>query len=122
MSKNILIIEDSETIRDLVSFTLEVLGEYELTIAADGIEGLAAFEAGEFDLILSDIDMPRMDGLTLVRKIRETEKGKTIPIVMLTAKETDSDKLKAREAGANGYLIKPFEPENLLETIKKFLP
>jgi two-component system, chemotaxis family, chemotaxis protein CheY len=122
MPGKILIVDDSDTIRDLVTFTLDVLGEFELTIATDGVDGLAAFETGEYDLILSDIDMPRMDGLAMVRKIRETEKGKSIPIVMLTARETDSDKMKAKEAGADSYLVKPFEPEKLLETINKFLP
>lgn len=118
MGKTILTVDDSASIRQMVSFTLKGAG-YEVTEAVDGQDALEKANRKVFNLVLTDINMPRMDGLKLLEKLRDITQYKTIPILMLTTESDEEMKAKGRAAGATGWLVKPFNPESLLEVIKK---
>lgn len=121
MTKTILVVDDSASIRQMVAFTFQTEG-YVVIEAADGIEGLAQANAHDnIDLVLSDQNMPNMDGLTLVNTLRGHPKYGSTPILMLTTEGSDSMKMRGKEAGANGWLVKPFNPDRLLEVVKKLL-
>lgn len=118
MSPRILAIDDTEHLRTVIRLTLE-FKKYEVSLACDGVEGLEAAHAGNFDLILCDIEMPRMGGVEFVRRYRE-EFGPATPIVMLTA-EGDEKIKAALAAGATDAISKPFEPLHLFAAIDKHL-
>ena len=121
MTNTILVVDDSASIRQMVAYTFKAEG-YSVIEAEDGIEGLAkANEHGSIDLILSDQNMPNMDGLTFVNTLRNHPRYASTPILMLTTESNDSMKMQGRAAGANGWLVKPFNPDRLLEVVKKFL-
>ena len=120
MAKTILIIDDSAAIRQMVAFTLKTDG-YTVVEAADGVDGIAKAKAHDIDLVLSDQNMPNMDGITFVKTLRALPKYGTIPILMLTTVHNEEQKAQGREAGATGWLVKPFDPHKLLEVVKKFL-
>ncbi len=116
--KTILTVDDSASIRQMVTFTLKSAG-YEVTEAVDGQDALEKANQRKFDLVLTDINMPRMDGLNLLEKLRKTPLYGRIPILMLTTESGDEMKAKGRAAGATGWLVKPFNPDSLLDVIKK---
>lgn len=123
MVKNILIVDDSPTVRTSLSFCLSNAG-YAVTEAVDGKDGLKKLEEfkikGEFvSLIISDINMPRMDGITFIKEIKKTS-FKFVPILVLTTESQQGKKKEGKRAGASGWLVKPFRPEDLLWIIKKF--
>lgn len=120
MGKKILTVDDSQSIRQLVSFVLKSAG-YTVDEAPDGAAGLAKAQTTAFDLILTDQNMPNMDGLTLIRSLRATAAYAKTPILMLTTESGDTMKSQGREAGATGWLVKPFEPSKLLEVVKKVI-
>jgi len=120
MTNTILVVDDSASIRQMVAYTFQSVG-YKVIEAADGIEGLAKAHAHDIDLVLSDQHMPNMDGLTLVNTLRDHPKYGSTPILMLTTEGNESMKMQGREAGANGWLVKPFNPETLIEVVKRFL-
>ncbi len=120
MAKTILAVDDSASIRQLVSFTLKGAG-YEVVEAADGMEGLDKAKARPVNLILTDQNMPRMDGMTLVKSLRALPQYKTTPILILTTESSDAMKAQGKAAGATGWLVKPFDPQKLLEVIKKVI-
>ncbi|MBI3351469.1 MAG: response regulator [Nitrospirae bacterium] len=120
MAKKILTVDDSKSIREMVSFTLKSAG-YDVVEAVDGEEGLNKAKANQAQLVLTDQNMPKMDGLTLIKTLRSLDQYKVIPILMLTTESDDSMKVKGREAGATGWLVKPFNPEKLLEVVKKVI-
>ena len=120
MPKKILTVDDSPSIRQMVAFTLKSAG-YAVVEASDGEAGVAKAMADKFDLILTDQNMPRMDGLTLIRTLRATAQHKTTPILMLTTEAGDTMKTQGREAGATGWVVKPFDPAKLLLVVKKVL-
>lgn len=117
----ILAVDDSASMRQMVSFTLKGAG-HEVIEASDGDEGLkvAQGQAG-IDLVISDINMPNMDGITLIRHLRALPAYKFIPILMLTTESSTDKKGEGRAAGATGWIVKPFNPEQLLATIGKVL-
>ena len=118
MSKIILIVDDSRTIRQQVGFTLTKEG-YTVVEAADGQEGLTKLKENEVSMIISDVNMPNMDGLEMVEQIRKIEAYKVVLIIMLTT-ESSGDKVeRAKKAGASGWLVKPFNPEQLVGAVKK---
>ncbi|GLX76828.1 Fis family transcriptional regulator [Thalassotalea insulae] len=119
MSK-VLVVDDSNSIRDMVSFTLKSAG-YETVEAKDGHEGLAKAQADNFDLVISDVNMPNMDGITLCSELRQLDDFKFTPILMLTTESSGDMKLKGKSAGATGWLVKPFNPDKLLATIKRVI-
>ncbi len=120
MAKTILAIDDSASIRQMVAFTLKSSG-YEVVDAVDGMDGLDKAKATSFNLILTDQNMPRMDGLTLIKSLRTLPQYKTVPILMLTTESSDAMKQQGRAAGATGWLVKPFDPQKLIEVVKKVI-
>jgi two-component system chemotaxis response regulator CheY len=116
----ILAVDDSPSMRKMVAFTLSGAG-YQVVDAIDGQDGYEKALGQSFDLILTDQNMPRLDGLGLIRKLREHPQFKTTPILMLTTESSDLMKQAGRAAGATGWLVKPFDPIRLLEVIKKVI-
>lgn len=120
MSKIILTVDDSPSIRQMVSFTLKSAG-YEIIEAVDGQDGLDKARSKSVNLILSDQNMPKMDGLTMIKALRGLPQYKTVPILMLTTESSDAMKAQGKAAGATGWLVKPFDPQKLLEVVKKVI-
>ncbi|MBX4927987.1 two-component system chemotaxis response regulator CheY [Rhizobium binae] len=120
MSANILTVDDSASIRLTTKVTLTNAG-YSVTEAVNGAEGLATAKSSRFDLIVTDLNMPVMDGLTMIEELRKLPGQAGVPIIFLTT-ESDADlKARAKAAGATGWLTKPFDPENLVKIVKKVL-
>ncbi len=117
MSK-VLVVDDSNSIREMVSFTLKSAG-YNTVEAADGVEGLTKAKDDSFDLVISDVNMPNMGGIELCQELRKLPNFKFIPILMLTTESSGDMKMRGKEAGATGWLVKPFNPDKLLTTIKR---
>jgi len=121
MSKRILTIDDSKTMRDMLLLTLTDAG-FEVLQGVDGEDGLAVLGDERVDVIITDINMPKMDGYEVIRQLRQNPRHKTTPILVLTT-ESDSDKRTiARSAGATGWMVKPFDPEGLIAIINKVSP
>lgn len=121
MPKHVLIVDDSKTVRNLVAFIMKKEG-FKVTTAEDGLDGLEKlYGAGEVDLIVSDVNMPRMDGLTFIKTIREQEAYKDIPIVVLSTEGQDKDIQTGLTVGANLYMVKPAQPEKLVRNVKMLL-
>ena len=116
----ILSVDDAKVIRDLVEAVLIENG-HEVVTADDGVEGLAEARNQQFDLILSDINMPNMTGISMVSKIRRLPGYEHIPIIMLTTESSDFKKSKAKSMGATGWLQKPFDPERLMKAVNKLV-
>ncbi|PHV10981.1 response regulator [Chitinimonas sp. BJB300] len=121
MAKTILTVDDSAAIRQMVTFTLKTAG-FQVVEAGDGEAGLRMAKSQKVDLILTDQNMPRMDGLSLIRALRSEPQYRTTPILMLTTEAGDAMKTQGREAGASGWLVKPFDPQKLLDVVRKVLP
>lgn len=118
MGTTILIVDDSLSIRQSTRFILEQ-GKYSVIDTCDGEQGLKALMENDVNLVITDINMPNMDGLTLVRKIRELPSKKFIPILVLTTESQGSIIDEGKKAGATGWIVKPFNADKLLETIRK---
>jgi len=117
---NILAVDDSASMRQMVAFTLKAAG-HQVTEAADGQAALELAQNQKFDLVLSDVNMPRMDGISLARELRTLPDFKFTPILMLTTEAGLDKKQEGKAAGATGWIVKPFNPEQLLATIKKVM-
>jgi two-component system chemotaxis response regulator CheY len=115
----ILLVDDSRTMRNIQKKILEAMGGVEFAEAGDGVEALAVLATGPFDLALVDWNMPNMDGLTLVKKVRET--NKTMVMIMVTTEAEKTRVVDAIKAGVNNYVIKPFTPEGLTEKVQQTL-
>lgn len=120
MPKKILIVDDSESIREVVSFTLENEG-FEVLVANDGTDALKFLDGREIDMIITDLHMPEMDGITLIKHVRAMEAYQRIPILFLTTESQTAKKMEAKEAGATGWIIKPFVPAKLIAVLQKVL-
>lgn len=122
MAKHILIVDDSESIRELVSLTLTTAG-YKLTVGVNGKDALDKLITSEekIDLILSDLNMPIMDGISFLKQVRLDAKYQFIPFIMLTTETLENKKVEAKKSGATGWIIKPFVKEKLLAVIQKVL-
>jgi two-component system chemotaxis response regulator CheY len=116
----ILAVDDSPSMRKMVAFTLVGAG-YQVVEAVDGVDAFEKASSQNFDLVLTDQNMPRLDGLGLTRKLREHPHYKAIPILMLTTESSDLMKQAGRAAGATGWLVKPFDPVRLIDVIKKVI-
>lgn len=116
----ILAVDDSASMRQMVTFTLKGAG-YDVLEASDGVEALAVAQNGAVDLVLSDVNMPNMDGITLIKELRSLDSYKYTPMLMLTTESGDDKKSEGKQAGATGWIVKPFNPEQLLKVIKKVL-
>ncbi|GHB74378.1 Fis family transcriptional regulator [Psychrosphaera saromensis] len=113
-----LIVDDSNSIRQMVSFTLKSAG-YDVVEASDGLQGLQTAKGENFDLVISDVNMPNMDGIELCKELRKLSSFEFTPILMLTTESSGDMKVRGKEAGATGWLVKPFNPDKLLATIKR---
>jgi len=120
MAKNILTVDDSASIRQMVAFTLKSAG-YNVIEAVDGQEGLDKAKSNTAHLVLTDQNMPKMDGLTLIKTLRGLPQYKATPILMLTTESSDAMKAQGKAAGATGWLVKPFDPQKLLDVVKKVI-
>lgn len=119
MGKKILIVDDSKTIRQQVSFTLSK-GGFEVVEAEDGALGLSALRANlDVALVISDVNMPNMNGIEMVQEIAKDQSVNKIPVIMLTTEGSTELIQKAKEAGAKGWLVKPFKPDQLLAAVSK---
>ena len=121
MAKRILTIDDSKTIRDMLMLTLSAAG-YDVLQAVDGQDGLDVLGQERVDVIITDINMPKMDGYEVIRHLRRNPVHKTTPILVLTTESDTEKKNLAREAGATGWMVKPFDPDRLLATVSKVAP
>jgi two-component system chemotaxis response regulator CheY len=121
MAKTILIVDDSSSMRTVVKLTLARAG-YDVLEAGDGQEGLAALEkAGKVHLIVSDVNMPNMDGISFVTKVKQHARHKFTPVVMLTTEGQEAKKDQGRVAGAKAWIVKPFNPPQLLDAVSKLI-
>ena len=120
MAKVVLTVDDSASIRQMVAFTLKSAG-YDVVEAVDGEDGLNKARSKNADLVLTDQNMPKMDGLSLIKTLRGLPQYRSTPILMLTTESSDAMKAAGRAAGATGWLVKPFDPQKLLEVVKKVL-
>ena len=118
--RSILAVDDSPSMRKMVSFTLSSAG-FKVVEAVDGVDALEKAQAESIDLVLADQNMPRLDGIGLTRKLREDPKFKGTPILILTTESSDLMKQAGGAAGATGWLVKPFDPNRLIEVIQKVL-
>ncbi|GFE84571.1 Fis family transcriptional regulator [Steroidobacter agaridevorans] len=119
-SKSILAVDDSASMRQMVRYTLEGAG-YEVVQAADGVEALDLAKTRGVDLVLTDVNMPRMDGITLVKELRGLDSYKFTPMLVLTTESGPETKQRGKQAGATGWIVKPFNPDQLLATIARVL-
>lgn len=120
MGKKILTVDDSISMRQMISFTLRDSG-YEVVEAVDGQDAISKAQNQSFDLIFTDQNMPNVDGLTLIQLLRNLPEHEKTPILMLTTEASDEMKKMGRAAGATGWLVKPFDPQKLLDVVKKVL-
>ena len=120
MAGVILAVDDSASMRQMVNFTLKGAG-YEVVQAVDGIEALEYARLHSVDLVLTDVNMPRMDGITLVKELRALPSYRYTPMLVLTTESSQDKKMQGKQAGATGWIIKPFNPDQLLATIARVL-
>lgn len=121
MSKTLLAVDDSKTMRDMVSFTLKEAG-YKVLEAEDGKAALGVLQNNSVDGIITDLNMPNMNGFELIKAVRSDAKHKFVPILMLTTEGDDAKKQEGKSAGATGWIVKPFNPQKLIEVVKKVCP
>lgn len=117
---SILAVDDSPSMRQMVAFTLKNAG-FNVVEAVDGQDAYEKAASRDFNLVLTDQNMPRMDGLSLIKLLRALPDYQKVPILMLTTESSDEMKQKGRAAGANGWLVKPFDPQRLIEVVKKVI-
>ncbi|HET6465803.1 MAG TPA: response regulator [Nitrospiria bacterium] len=120
MPKKVLVVEDSAAMRSLISSTVEELSGYETVEAGNGFEALKALPAHRFDLIITDINMPDINGLEIVNFVKNNSAYKSIPMIIVTTEQGDEDRKKGLALGAAEYITKPFDPEKLKTIVKKF--
>ena len=118
MPKTIMTVDDSASVRQMVVFTLKQ-GGYDVIEAVDGRDGLAKLRGAKCDMIVTDLNMPNMDGIEMIREIRKDATHRNVPIVMLTTESQEGRKQEGKTAGATGWIIKPFKPEQLLAVVKR---
>ncbi|MDT8445118.1 MAG: response regulator [Desulfuromonadales bacterium] len=120
MAKCILVVDDSETVRQVLQMTLANSG-FHVVEAEDGHDALKKLSHNSVDMMITDLNMPNMDGLELIKQVRQAGAHRFTPIVMLTTESSEEKKLAGREAGASGWIVKPFKPEQLLKVVKLVL-
>ena len=116
----ILAVDDSASMRQMVTHTLKNAG-YDVIDAADGAQGLSKAKANQVNLVITDVNMPVMDGITLVKELRALPQYRFTPILLLTTEAGADKKAEGKAAGATGWLVKPFNPEQMIATIKKVI-
>jgi two-component system, chemotaxis family, chemotaxis protein CheY len=118
--KTILILDDSASMRATISIALSGAG-YDVIEAKDGVDGLSKLGGPKINLIISDLNMPGMDGITFLKRLKEQPSHRFIPVIMLTTESADEKKQQGKEAGAKAWIIKPFEPAKLLDAVSKLV-
>ena len=121
MTKKIITVDDSKTMRDMVAFTMRQAG-FEVLEAADGRNALSVLGQSKVDCVITDLNMPVMDGIQLIRELRAHPVHRSTPILMLTTESDPGKKEAGKQAGATGWLVKPFHPEKLVQTVQKVCP
>ena len=121
MSKLILTVDDSRTMREMLRAALSGAG-FDVVQAEDGMDGLAALERCEPDVIVTDINMPRLDGFGLIERVRVGTRHRGVPILVLSTESSAEKKQRARAAGATGWIVKPFDPSKLVEAVRRVSP
>ena len=121
MAKTIMVVDDSSSMRQMVNFTLASAG-YEVVEAADGADALAKSTAQKVDLFITDLNMPKMNGIELTRQLRAAAAYRFTPIVLLTTESQPEKKMEGKAAGVTGWIVKPFQVEQLLAVVKKVCP
>lgn len=121
MGKTVLVVDDSTSMRQMVAFTLKSAG-FSVVEGGNGQEGLQKLDGQRMDLIISDLNMPVMNGMDMIRQIRSRPQYKFTPILMLTTESQDTKKAEGKAAGATGWIVKPFNPQQLLQVVAKVLP
>ncbi len=121
MAKTALIVDDSISIREMVAFTLRSAG-FEVVQGGNGQEGLTKLDQSQVQLVITDLNMPVMDGIEFIKNIRTRQQHRFTPVLVLTTESQETQKQKAKAAGATGWIVKPFHPEQLIKTITKVLP
>lgn len=121
MSKTILTVDDATTMRKMISFTLRGAG-HEVVEATDGVDALNLIRGKRVDLVITDVNMPRMDGIELTRQIRQVPAMSSVPILLLTTESDPGKKALGKAAGATGWIVKPFQQDQLLAVVAKLLP
>lgn len=116
----ILAVDDSASMRQMVAFTLKGAG-HDVVEAVDGVDALSKAQGASFDLVISDVNMPNMDGIALIKELRTLPAFKFTPMLMLTTESTGDKKQQGKAAGATGWIVKPFNPDQLLATIGKVI-
>ncbi|WP_078121892.1 response regulator [Thiosocius teredinicola] len=120
MAASILAVDDSASMRQMVAFTLKGAG-YDVVEAADGVEALNIAKSRSVNLVITDVNMPNMDGISLIKELRTLPSYKFTPLLMLTTESGADKKQQGKAAGATGWIVKPFNPDQLLNTVKKVL-
>ncbi len=120
MSKTILIVDDSASLRQVVKIALKSAG-YEVIEACDGRDGLSKLDGTKIHLIISDVNMPNMDGITFVQQMKTLPNYKFTPVIMLTTESADDKKKAGQLAGARAWMVKPFQPEQMLAAVAKLI-
>lgn len=120
MMKTIMTVDDSASVRLMVTFTLRQLG-YEIVEAVNGSDALKRLEKKQIHMLITDVNMPEIDGISLVRKVRENPSYRFIPIIILTTESQEDKRRAGKAAGATGWIMKPFKPEQLIAVVKKVM-
>ncbi len=118
MSLKVLAVDDSRTMRDMLNLALNGAG-FNVSLAEDGKKGLETLDAASPDVIITDINMPIMDGFEFIENVRKTEQYRSVPILVLTTESAQEMKMRARDAGATGWIVKPFDQTKLINAIRK---
>jgi two-component system chemotaxis response regulator CheY len=118
VTKTILTVDDSRTMRDMLHLALTEAG-FRVVQAVDGLDGLEALDAAQADVIITDINMPRLDGFGFIEGVRKNDRHRATPILELTTESDTTKKQRARDAGATGWIVKPFNPEKLIDAIRR---
>jgi two-component system chemotaxis response regulator CheY len=121
MKKRVMAVDDSPTVRQVLQMTLEGAG-YEVVDAVDGKDALAKLTGSQIDMLVTDLNMPNMDGIELIRNVRQSPGNRFLPIIMLTTESQPEKKLEGKAAGASGWIVKPFKPEQLLAVVRMICP
>jgi two-component system chemotaxis response regulator CheY len=121
MPKTVIAVDDSMSVRETVRMTLESVG-YRVQTAEDGVRGLAVAQQQKADLIVTDLNMPNMDGIALIARLRALPQYRFTPILMLTTESQEDKKIAGRRAGATGWIVKPFDPARFIAVIQKVCP
>jgi len=121
MSKRVLVVDDSVTMRELLMEAVRRVGDVEVVSAGDGVEAMQKLAASPFDLLITDIGMPVMDGLALIERLRAREAGRTLPVVIMSAMGSWEERSRATELGVDEYILKPVQAPQVIAVVKKIL-